>query len=359
MSSEQNYSALDRMVHRLAFSSRAIQLSAADVETTLYGGRFRHIAVERPVFITSLPRAGTTLLLEAFDRLPGFATHRYRDMPFVLAPLLWDRLSGKFRKPAVLEERAHGDGMTVGYDSPEAFEEVIWRAFWPEKFKADEISLWLEAQDAEEFEHFFVDHMKKVIALRSKEKVAHGRYVSKNNANIARIGLLRRLFPDGQILIPFRQPVDQAASLLRQHKKFLGLHRGEPFSKRYMNDIGHLEFGELHRPIRFEGIDALLNRYRPDSLDYWIAYWVAAFDHIIRHRDEVILVSYERSCEDGLGAMRALTDCLHVEQAGPLEAAGALFKAPTRYGLDVEVQDKDLLDRAQALHCVLLAISVV
>ena len=28
-------------------------------------------------------------------------------------------------------ERAHGDGMTIGYDSHEAFEEVLWRAFWP------------------------------------------------------------------------------------------------------------------------------------------------------------------------------------------------------------------------------------
>ena len=73
----------------------------------------------------------------------------------------------------------------------------------------------------------------------------------------------------------------------------------------------------------------------------------------------MILVSYERSCEDGLGTMRALKDCLHVEQAGPLEAAGDLFKAPTRYGVDDEVQDKDLLDRAHALHSDLLAISVV
>ncbi len=110
MSSEQNYSALDRMVHRLAFSSRAIQLSAADVETTLYGSRFRHIAVERPVFITSLPRAGTTLLLEALNRLPGFATHRYRDMPFVSAPLLWDTLSGRFRKTAELSRDPGVDG---------------------------------------------------------------------------------------------------------------------------------------------------------------------------------------------------------------------------------------------------------
>jgi hypothetical protein len=349
LGSEQNYSALDRVV----------QLTAADVESSIYRGQFCHITVERPVFITSLPRAGTTLLLEALNRLPGFATHRYRDMPFVSAPLLWDTLSGRFRKTAELKERAHGNGMAVGYDSPEAFEEVIWRIFWTEKFGRDRISLWSKDEEAEKFRQFFIEHLQKMIALRSKGEAAQGRYISKNNANLARIGLLRRLFPDGLVLIPFRHPVDQAASLLRQHMKFLALHRRESFSRRYMEDIGHLEFGELHRPIRFDGIDALLDGYRPDSSDYWSAYWVAAFDHIIRHKDEVILVSYERSCKDGLGAMRPLTDCLHVEQAGPLEAAGDLFKARTRYRLDVEVQDKDLLDRALALHCDLLAIRVV
>ena len=95
-------------------------------------------------------------------------------MPFVSAPLLWDTLSGRFRKTAVLKERAHGDGMAVGYDSPEAFEEVIWRIFWPEKFGRDRISLWSEDEEAEEFRQFFIEHMQKMIALRSKGEAAQG-----------------------------------------------------------------------------------------------------------------------------------------------------------------------------------------
>jgi len=86
------------------------------------------VEVEAPIFITSLPRAGTTILLAALNSVPQLATHLYRDMPFVMAPLLWSRLSGRFRKQAVLQERAHGDGIAIGYDSPEAFEEVIWRS---------------------------------------------------------------------------------------------------------------------------------------------------------------------------------------------------------------------------------------
>ncbi|MCI0600730.1 MAG: sulfotransferase [Beijerinckiaceae bacterium] len=358
MSSEQNYSALDRVVHRVAFASRVVQLVAADVEKTIYGDRYRHIKVERPVFITSLPRAGTTLLLEILSRSPQFAVHLYRDMPFIMAPLLWDKLSASFRKPAVLKERAHGDGMAVGYDSPEAFEEVIWRVHWPEKFTSDGILLWSEVEKADEFRNFLVEHMQKMIALRSKAEMPTARYISKNNANIARIGLLKRLFPDGLILIPFRHPVDQATSLLRQHRKFLALHHRERFSKRYMNDIGHLEFGELHRPIRFDGTDVIIRRYRPDSLDYWMAYWIAAFAHIIGYKDEVVLISYENLCGKGATALRVLEECLHITPTGKLEAAAAMLKPAPRYDVDDEVQDKGLLERARELHSCLLKVAL-
>ena len=359
MSFEGNYSTLDRVIHRVAFASRMVQLTAADVEAALYGRRFRRIAVEKPVFITSLPRAGTTLLLEVFDRLPGFATHRYRDMPFILAPLLWDALSRNFRKDAVLRERAHGDGVAVGYDSPEAFEEVLWRALWPEKYHSDRIALWADDETTDEFRDFFVAHIQKIVALRSGGAAAPGRYVSKNNANIARIGLLRRLFPDCTILVPFRHPMDHAASLWRQHGNFLALHGREGFTRRYMEDIGHLEFGELHRPICFDGVDGIMGRYRPDGLDYWLAYWVAAFGHIVRRRQDIELVSYERACADGSTAMEAIGDRLGLADDGALATAAALFRAPARHDADSGPEDSDLVDRARSLHRDLLALSIV
>jgi hypothetical protein len=221
------------------------------------------------------------------------------------------------------------------------------------------LSLWHEGEEAEDFRQFFVDHMKKVIALRATEKLAQGRYVSKNNANVARIGLLRRLFPDGHILVPFRHPADQAMSLLRQHQRFLALHQSEPFSKRYMNDIGHLEFGELHRPICFEGAIVPLRRCQLETLDYWLAYWVSAFGHIMQHKDQVLLLSYERLCEQGITALSAIQACVQIRPTEVLDEVATVFKAPTRYNLDNEVQDHDLLNRALALHRCLMEASVV
>jgi hypothetical protein len=210
-----DYSLLDRAIHRLAFVSPAIQETAADIESVLYGKFFNQRTITKPIFVTSLPRAGTTLVLELLSRVPGIATHTYRDMPFVLAPILWNNVSRSFRKPADLRERAHGDGMAVSYDSPEAFEEILWRSSWSKKYGRDRITLWSDREDTREFRPKFVDHIKRIIALRSPD--APGRYASKNNANIARLGLLRNLFADGILLVPFRDPIGQAVSLLQQH----------------------------------------------------------------------------------------------------------------------------------------------
>lgn len=352
-----DYSWLDRIFHRIAFSTPAVQVTAADIERALYGKRFISLRIEEPIFVTSLPRAGTTLMLEALGRFPGVATYSYRDMPFVMAPLLWETLSRSFRKPAELKERAHGDGMAVGYDSPEAFEEVLWRWFWPSKYGSPGIALWADDEDAGDFREAFVSQMQRIIAVRAG---AEGgvRYLSKNNANIGRLGFLRRLFPDARILVPFRQPLDQAASLLRQHLRFLEAHRQDAFARQYMNDIGHLEFGALHRPLRFDGIDELTGRVSPETIDYWLCYWTCAFEHVLRYQDDLILLSYDRWCREGQAGLRKITAGLAM--TGTEGEYASLAVHPPTSGHDPQLPaDVGLLERADAVHTRLLARSIV
>lgn len=313
----------------------------------MYGRRFSTMPVERPVFVTSLPRAGTTLVLEVLGRLPTFATYSYRDMPFVLAPLLWEQLSKGFRKPAHLAERAHGDGMAVSYDSPEAFEEVLWLAAWPDKFSADQIALWSADEEATEFRDQLHGQMQRIIAARSGDG-APRRYLSKNNANIARLGLLRRLFPDAILLVPYRSPLDQAGSLLRQHLRFLEIHQQDPFARRYMEDIGHLEFGALHRPLAFDEMAAIRARFPPSSMEYWLGYWIAAFRHILRHRADILLVSYGELCAAGFDGVRTLARHLDVP-AEVLESSGSIDLHEPRNHRSINI-DRDLLSEANAVH---------
>jgi hypothetical protein len=357
VSFESSYSRLDRVLHRLAFSSTAVQEAAADIEKAMYGSRYRHIRVERPVFVTSLPRAGTTLLLDMLTRVSPLASHCYRDMPFVMAPILWESLSKTFRKPTDLRERAHGDGMLVGYDSPEAFEEILWRVAYPAKFRPDRIALWTDQDRVAEFRDRFVEHLQKVIALRSGAGEQR-RYVSKNNANVARIGVLKRLFPDAEIVVPIRHPVAHARSLLRQHVRFLAMHEQDPFALRYMEDIGHLEFGKLHRPIFFEGMDEVVGRYRTDQLDYWIAYWLRAFRHIVGHADAVRFVSYERLCARGAEGLREITARIGLSY-DPSPAESTEFHEAREHSAMADAADPVLLSEADDLHAELLALSAI
>ena len=66
---ENNYGWLDRLLHRLAFSTGALQLDFAEGEDRKLRERIGNIEPRPPLFITALPRAGTTL--EALAKLPA------------------------------------------------------------------------------------------------------------------------------------------------------------------------------------------------------------------------------------------------------------------------------------------------
>ena len=350
MAYELNYSALDRLLHRVAFAAPFVQLTAADIERALYGATYDTIRAQRPIFVTSLPRAGTTLLLEALTLFPSLACHVYRDMPFVMAPLLWSKLTAPFRQPEELRERAHGDGIAIGFDSPEAFEEIVWRAFWPLKYGRRQIELWTEADVNREARSFFVDHMKKIVALRRPERGADGRYLSKNNGNVARLDLIGRMFPDATILVPVRRPVEHARSLLRQHQNFLEMHQQSPFVRRYMADLGHYEFGEVHRPIAFPALDELTAGRDPLKLDYWLGYWIAAFEHLLLQKQRIVVVSYENACGNPDRALAAICARLDIPDEGMLPSAAALFRETGNgRGHEADV-DQALRDRADAVY---------
>ena len=359
MSSQNSYSRLDRVLHRMAFSTIELQKALADIEDRLYASRFSQLQVDRPVFITSLPRAGTTLLLEIVASLDAFASHTYRDMPFLLTPMLWDSISRPFHKPGAVVERAHGDGMTVGYDSPEAFEELLWRAFWPEKYLRDRIEPW-HADDLDpygEFEQFMVHHVRKLMALRAGSRPA--RYVSKNNANIARIPKIRRLFPDAVILVPFRNPVDHVGSMLRQHLGFLEIHANDEFARRYMEYTGHFDFGANFKPIDFGSWLDRHNPGPPDSADFWLRYWCAAFEHILSSSSEdVVLLSYDDCCTNPDAVLRELAGTIGLDSPEALVENAARFRPSTSYDLDELGLDGSVLSSALDIHGELLTRSI-
>ncbi|MEM1369507.1 MAG: sulfotransferase, partial [Cyanobacteria bacterium P01_H01_bin.15] len=303
-----DYSPIEQSLHQVAFSTYQSQVGLADLEGLILGKPIKTVILEKPVFITALPRAGTTLLLECCASVPEFAAHCYRDMPFVMVPLFWNRFSRIFQQSVESKERAHGDGMQINPDSPEALEEVIWKTFWQRHYKDDRIIPW-DIETNSDFKDFTDSHFRKIIWLRRGH--SNARYVSKNNANIARIPLLKRLYPDSIIIIPFRDPYTHAASLLQQHLNFLDIHKQDSFASEYMAAIGHYDFGENLRPIDFDGwFD---QRQTPDatSIAFWLEYWLASYQFLLKTATgHVSFLHYESLCANPEAGLSRLADTL-------------------------------------------------
>jgi hypothetical protein len=221
----------------------------------------------RHVFVCGLARAGTTILMREIHGSGEFGSLTYADMPFVLAPNFWQRLSANGGKAGAKAERAHGDGIEVDFHSPEALDEVYWRIFsGGDYILADRL---VPHVPDEELFAGYRDLIRLVLRRTSKT-----RYLSKNNNHLLRLESLAKAFPDSVILVPIRDPIEHARSLLNQHKRFIG---SDPFTRAYMGWLGHHEFGDTHRPFAWDGAavvgDAL-------GLDYWLAQWIAAHRRI-------------------------------------------------------------------------------
>ena len=338
------YGPLDKALHDFAFASPERQIRLGTFETRIFRRRIDMDTARKPVFITSLPRAGTTIMLEGLAALPSFASATYQHMPFTLSPLLWGAFSRAFRKVGDKRVRAHGDGIEVGMDSPEAFEEMLWMAFWPTHFEGHQIKPWTADDRDLAFEAFFRTHMAKVVATRRGAT----RYISKNNANIARLGLLEHLFPDASIVIPIRNPRAQVQSLMTQHMRFAALHEREPFARRYMEGIGHFEFGAALRPIAFGPPHA--EPMRPDLVNFWLRYWIDAYQHVLATAGpRTVFVDHDMLCTYPDVLLRELAAAIDMEGKDDMAAFAGILRAP-RATPDLPQASRDLLQRADILH---------
>ena len=266
-----NYSWLEQKLHKFALSSQFMREVTFDFESKNISPSSE---TENHIFITGLARAGTTILLNALYKSNLFASLSYSDMPFVLAPNLWSKISFN-KKNLELKERAHGDGIKVSTDSPEAFEEVFWKTF---------------AEDDDESEEKFRVYVGNIVYKYKKS-----RYLSKNNQNIKRVELISSIFTQSKILIPFREPIQHAYSLLTQHKKFIEDAKNDKFISKYMKWIGHTEFGPNYIPIHNHN----LNFHNDLEINHWIEQWYLTYRDAfqsLNNKKEVYFISYEKLC---------------------------------------------------------------
>lgn len=300
-----NYTPTDKLIHTIGFHSLTGQEIVSSITDRLYAKQIASVSVENPIFLTSLARSGTTLILNLLMRSGNLVSHTYRDMPFVLCPLFWKNISSKFYKFSEKRERAHKDGLEIGFDSEEAFEEVIWKYFFKELYSKRLITPVDPSEKNEEFEQFFTNHIRKIILNRqanfpSSERF---RYLSKNNANFSRIPYLTQIFKDAVFVVPVRNPVDHVRSLMTQHRNFLEIQSKDGFAKKYMEYLGHHEFGLIFKRINVGRLWKDEDVDLKDLLDeaFWIDYWYDIYQYVIEmsmNYKNIVFVLYEHLCQN-------------------------------------------------------------
>ena len=275
------------MLHRLALGLTPLARSSLDLDRLVQPAED---SVDKPVYIAGLARAGTTMLLRALDDSGAFHSLRYRDMPFIMMPRIWRRLSGNVPCGHPLKERAHGDRIQVNADSPEAFEEVFWRVIDSVGYITKQ-GLHAHQPSMNTIEQYRI-FVQQVLGNASS---AGQRYLCKNNNNIVRLPAIRTAFPDARIVLVIRDPIQHAASLLRQHERFNQLQQRHGFITDYMGWLGHYEFGRTHKPFKLSSLHGSYSDTK--NINYWLALWLNTYQYLLDHMlDDVLLVSYENLC---------------------------------------------------------------
>jgi hypothetical protein len=335
------YSPLARILHRLALASPARGELLFDLECATAPASPADAVEGRHVFVVGLARAGTTVLMRAIHESGAFASLTYRDMPFVMAPNLWARLSGRSGREMDRTERAHGDGVLIDFDSPEALEEPFWRTFCGAAYIRPNALVPHEVD---------VETLHKYRAFVGHVLARHGaaRYLAKNNNGILRLPALRAAFPKAVVLIPFRAPRAQAFSLMRQHERFLG--EDDRFTKNYMTWLAHHEFGQDYRPFV---IDGARPAGTPHLIDYWLSLWMLLYRHLLMQAEaagaEVVPIAYEDLCAPDRSVWRAICARTKIPPVEP-NFAERIVAAPAP-------SNPSVLTEAEALHARLRALS--
>jgi hypothetical protein len=314
-------------------------IGIGNLETRLLADELETVGIEQPIYVTGLARSGSTKLLEMLAAHPDTVSHRYSDYPPIFTPYLWNRLLERMpKREAAAVERTHKDGIKITPDSPEAFEEVLWMAFFPQLHRADASEVLDAATVNPGFEAFYRAHIKKLLRVRGGT-----RYLAKGNYNLTRLEYLLKLFPDARFVVPVRDPVWHIASLMKQHALFSEGEGQNPKALEHMRRVGHFEFGLDRRPVHV-GDDAALHSVSAawaagQEVLGWAHHWRALHAFLMDRIETsaalaraVLLVRFEDLCRDPRATLGQLLEhCALEAKDAWLHDQAADFHLPAYY----------------------------
>ncbi len=304
------------LVSKLVAGSTGLWKTLGNMETSLLGKTLQQQEIEKPVFVTSVARSGTTILTEIISQHPSMASHHYSDFPMTWIPYWWNSLRRNLPLPEVEpQERAHKDRLMITSNSPEAVEEVLWMHFFPAAHELSGHHLIDATQSHARFEAFYQDHIRKLLMVRAGK-----RYLAKGNYNVTRLEYLLKLFPDARFVIPIREPVQHVASLIKQHRLFTSQSAEDARVSKQLKLSGHFEFGPGRCPVIVDRNRVEHYQQSLDDVAWYASQWADIYGFVQRRINQnpalseaCYLLPYEVLCTDTKASLSKLFSHLDLD----------------------------------------------
>jgi hypothetical protein len=319
------------------------------LESSLLASELSDQAIEKPIFVSGVARSGSTILTEIIAQHPEVASHHYSDFPMTWTPYWWNSLRGRLplqKHPP--QERAHRDRLMITADSPEAIEEVLWMHFFPGAHQPDRSHVMDEQDHHPPFEKFYRDHIQKLLAVRHRQ-----RYLAKNNYDITRLEYLLKQFPDARFVIPIRNPVQQVASLLKQHRLFSRQNAEDARVSRQLQLSGHYEFGPLRCPIIVSDNRQAHYNQTLDDIAWYASQWADVYGFLHERMgdnralaDACLIVPYEDTCAAPVDSLESVFTHVGLDDEWSekiIAACAPTISAPDYYQSDFSAEQEELI----------------
>ena len=251
------------------------------------------LSKKQHIFITGLARSGSTAILNQLYESNQLCSFLYKHMPFILAPKLAHLASSLINDTKKKTERLHNDGLFIDNNSPECLDEIFWIKSTKNYYKCD-------LTEPQKIDIKVLRGYENLITSYSKLQ-SDKRLIIKNNNNHIRLKCLAEYFGYCYFLIIFRDPISQAYSLMRCHKRFCELQEKDNYILDYMNLIGHREFGKGIKKFIYNN-SSTKSEYSSHSINYWLKQWIECYGWILENKlykkENVYLICYEKICSN-------------------------------------------------------------
>jgi hypothetical protein len=97
------------------------------------------------------------------------------------------------------------------------------------------------------------------------------------------------------VVFLFRDPVEHAYSLMKQHQRFERMQEADPFVLEYMDWLGHHEFGKGMRKFSFAD-GTMAEGMAPQHIEHWVRVWTVYYTRLLAVTEgdaDTILVDYD------------------------------------------------------------------